>query len=89
MADLIAEDYEAGLVAPVFFGSAVNNFGVREMLETFVNIAPTATKQSKQRLRKVEVGEDKFSGFIFKIHANLDPKHRDRIGFMRVCSGRV
>jgi xanthine/CO dehydrogenase XdhC/CoxF family maturation factor len=81
------EEYAEGMVAPVFFGSAVNNFGVREMLETFVNIAP-APRSRETSLRKIEAGEDKFSGFIFKIHANLDPKHRDRIGFMRVCSGR-
>lgn len=84
---LEVEDYLAGLVAPVFFGSAVNNFGVREMLETFVNIAPEP-RSRETSLRKVDVQEDKFSGFIFKIHANLDPKHRDRIGFMRVCSGK-
>ena len=57
------------------------------MLETFVTIAPKP-RSRETSLRKVEVGEDKFSGFIFKIHANLDPKHRDRIGFMRVCSGK-
>ena len=85
--DLNIEEYAEGMVAPVFFGSAVNNFGVREMLETFVNIAPTPRSRDTS-LRKIEAGEDKFSGFIFKIHANLDPKHRDRIGFMRVCSGR-
>jgi peptide chain release factor 3 len=85
--DLNIEEYAEGMVAPVFFGSAVNNFGVREMLETFVNIAPTP-RSRETSLRKIEAGEDKFSGFIFKIHANLDPKHRDRIGFMRVCSGR-
>ncbi|MBS4043837.1 MAG: peptide chain release factor 3 [Chitinophagaceae bacterium] len=85
--DLNVEEYLQGKIAPVFFGSAVNNFGVREMLETFVNIAPRP--QSRQTsTREVKVGEDKFSGFIFKIHANLDPKHRDRIGFMRVCSGK-
>ena len=81
------EDYLLGKIAPVFFGSALNNFGVREMLNTFINIAPTP-RSRETSLREVEVGEDKFSGFIFKIHANLDPKHRDRIGFMRVCSGR-
>ena len=79
--------YLEGKIAPVFFGSAVNNFGVREMLETFVNIAPRPQSR-KTSTREVQVGEDKFSGFIFKIHANLDPKHRDRIGFMRVCSGK-
>jgi peptide chain release factor 3 len=85
--DLHIEDYLKGKIAPVFFGSAVNNFGVREMLETFVNIAPRPQSRPTST-REVKVNEDKFSGFIFKIHANLDPKHRDRIGFMRVCSGK-
>ncbi len=85
--DLNIEDYLKGKIAPVFFGSAVNNFGVREMLETFVNIAPRPQSRPTST-REVKVQEDKFSGFIFKIHANLDPKHRDRIGFMRVCSGK-
>jgi peptide chain release factor 3 len=81
------EDYLSGKIAPVFFGSAVNNFGVKEMLDTFIQIAPVP-RSRETSTRTVEVGEDKFSGFIFKIHANLDPKHRDRIAFMRVCSGR-
>ena len=85
--DLNIEDYLKGKIAPIFFGSAVNNFGVREMLETFVNIAPRPQSRLTST-REVKVNEDKFSGFIFKIHANLDPKHRDRIGFMRVCSGK-
>ena len=84
---LNVDEYLQGKIAPVFFGSAVNNFGVREMLETFVNIAPRPQSRPTST-REVEVHEDKFSGFIFKIHANLDPKHRDRIGFMRVCSGK-
>lgn len=85
--ELKVEDYLAGKVAPVFFGSAVNNFGVREMLDTFIRIAPIPrSRETTSRLVNVE--EDKFSGFIFKIHANLDPKHRDRIAFLRVCSGR-
>nr|WP_276501737.1 peptide chain release factor 3 [Terrimonas sp. H1YJ31] len=85
--ELKVEDYLAGKVAPVFFGSAVNNFGVREMLNTFIRIAPTPrSRETTKRFLSVE--EDKLSGFIFKIHANLDPKHRDRIAFMRVCSGR-
>ncbi|KIC93348.1 peptide chain release factor 3 [Flavihumibacter solisilvae] len=79
--------YLAGKVAPVFFGSAVNNFGVKEMLDTFIRIAPTPRSRETSK-RRVNVEEDKFSGFIFKIHANLDPKHRDRIAFLRVCSGR-
>ena len=81
------EDYLDGRVAPVFFGSAVNNFGVKEMLETFIRIAPTP-RPRQTTIRSVNPDEDKFSGFIFKIHANLDPKHRDRIAFLRVCSGR-
>ncbi|MEP6675278.1 MAG: peptide chain release factor 3 [Ferruginibacter sp.] len=80
-------DYLAGRTAPVFFGSAVNNFGVKEMLDTFIRIAPTPLPRHTN-VRDVAPGEDKFSGFVFKIHANLDPKHRDRIAFLRVCSGR-
>ena len=85
--ELNVKDYLAGKVAPVFFGSAVNNFGVREMLNTFIHIAPTPRSRETTK-RLVDVEEDKLSGFIFKIHANLDPKHRDRIAFMRVCAGR-
>jgi len=81
------EDYRTGKVAPVFFGSAINNFGVREMLDTFIRIAPTPLCRPTS-LREVCPGEEKLSGFIFKIHANLDPKHRDRIAFLRVCSGK-
>src|SRR5689334_18865544 len=84
---LIVDDYLAGRVAPVFFGSAINNFGVREMLNTFIRIAPTP-RSRETTARLVNVEEDKLSGFVFKIHANLDPKHRDRIAFLRVCSGR-
>lgn len=81
------EDYLAGKVAPVFFGSAINNFGVKEMLDTFIRIAPTpASRQTSTRV--VDVEEEKMSGFVFKIHANLDPRHRDRIAFFRVCSGK-
>src|SRR5215468_10521820 len=84
---LKVEDYLAGKVAPVFFGSAINNFGVKEMLDTFIRIAPTP-RSRETTSRMVNVEEDKLSGFVFKIHANLDPKHRDRIAFFRVCSGR-
>ncbi len=84
---LNVDDYLAARVAPVFFGSAVNNFGVREMLNTFIRIAPPPRSRETNK-RLVDVEEDKLSGFVFKIHANLDPKHRDRIAFMRVCSGR-
>ncbi|MFO7730706.1 MAG: peptide chain release factor 3 [Spirochaetia bacterium] len=80
------EEYSQGTLAPVFFGSALNNFGVRELLETFLEIAPSPVKRETDT-RFVEPQEEKFSGFIFKIHANLDPRHRDRIAFLRVCSG--
>ncbi len=83
---LSVEDYRAGKVAPVFFGSAVNNFGVQEMLDKFVEIAPSP-KPRETNLRVVEPNDGKFTGFVFKIHANIDPKHRDRIAFLRVCSG--
>jgi len=79
--------YLGGKVAPVFFGSAINNFGVKELLDTFIRIAPVPRSRATNT-GNVDVGAEKFSGFIFKIHANLDPKHRDRIAFLRVCSGR-
>ncbi len=85
--ELNVDDYLAGKVAPVFFGSAINNFGVKEMLDTFIKIAPTP-RSRETTVRPVNVEEDKMSGFVFKIHANLDPKHRDRIAFFRVCSGK-
>lgn len=81
------EDYLTGKVAPVFFGSAVNNFGVRELLDTFIRIAPPPIPRNTTA-REIEPDEKKFSGFIFKIHANMDPKHRNRIAFLRVCSGK-
>jgi len=81
------EEYLAGDIAPVFFGSAVNNFGVKELLDTFCAVSP-APRGRTTDLRAIEPGEEKFSGFVFKIHANLDPKHRDRIAFLRVVSGR-
>ncbi len=79
--------YLRGQKAPVFFGSAINNFGVKELLDTFIRISPNPQGRDTTESR-VEALDDKFSGFIFKIHANLDPKHRDRIAFLRVCSGR-
>jgi peptide chain release factor 3 len=80
-------DYLTGNIAPVFFGSAINNFGVKEMLDAFIDIAPTPRVRATT-VREISPQEDKFSGFVFKIHANLDPKHRDRIAFLRVCSGK-
>ncbi|THB67084.1 MAG: peptide chain release factor 3, partial [Spirochaetaceae bacterium] len=85
--DFEREEYLAGRTAPVFFGSALNNFGVRELLETFVKISPAPIPRPATT-REVQPEESSFSGFIFKIHANLDPRHRDRIAFLRVCSGR-
>ena len=85
--DFDNDAYLRGEKAPVFFGSAINNFGVRELLDTFIRISPEPRSRETTK-RVVQVGEDKFSGFIFKIHANLDPKHRDRIAFLRVCSGK-
>jgi len=81
------DNYLAGDVAPVFFGSAVNNFGVKELLDTFVRISPSPRGRDAD-IKRVEPDDKKFSGFIFKIHANLDPKHRDRIAFLRVVSGK-
>lgn len=85
--ELNIQDYLNGKVAPVFFGSAVNNFGVKELLDTFIRIAPPPIPR-ETTLREVFPNETKFSGFIFKIHANMDPKHRNRIAFLRVCSGQ-
>ncbi len=81
------EDYLAGDVAPVFFGSAVNNFGVKELLDTFVRISPSPRGRDTD-MGRMEPTDKKFSGFVFKIHANLDPKHRDRIAFLRIVSGK-
>ncbi len=81
-----ADHYREGYLAPVFFGSAVNNFGVKELLETFVEIAPSPLPRETS-IRIVEPAKQAFTGFVFKIHANLDPNHRDRIAFCRVCSG--
>jgi len=79
--------YLDGKLSPVFFGSAINNFGVKELLDCFIEIAPTPLARDTEE-RRVEPDEEKFSGFIFKIHANMDPKHRDRIAFLRICSGK-
>lgn len=81
------EAYRAGNLSPVFFGSAVNNFGVKELLDCFVEVAPSPLPRFTEE-REVFPTEEKFSGFIFKIHANIDPKHRDRIAFLRICSGK-
>ena len=81
------EDYLNGKLQPVFFGSALNNFGVRELLDCFIEIAPQPRpKQSEERL--VLPNEPKFTGFVFKIHANMDPNHRDRLAFIKIVSGK-
>ena len=80
------EAYLKGDLQPVFFGSALNNFGVQELLDCFVEIAPQP--QSKESdMRVVHPDEPKMAGFVFKIHANLDPKHRDRLAFVKIVSG--
>lgn len=78
--------YLEGNLSPVFFGSAVNNFGVKELLDCYIDISP-APRGSESEERKIEPTESKFTGFVFKIHANMDPKHRDRLAFIRICSG--
>ena len=79
-------DYLDGHLAPVFFGSALNTFGVKELLDCFIHIAPSP--QPTQAVeRVVEPGEEKFTGFVFKIQANMDPNHRSCIAFVKVCSG--
>ena len=80
------EAYLNGKLQPVFFGSALNNFGVRELLDCFVDIAP-APRSKESDTRVVAPDEAKFSGFVFKIHANMDPKHRDRLAFIKIVSG--
>ncbi len=81
------DQYLAGNLAPVFFGSALYNFGVQELLDTFLKIAPTPRPSlSEERIIKPE--ETGFTGFIFKIHANIDPNHRSRIAFVKICSGK-
>ena len=79
--------YLDGNLQPVFFGSALNNFGVRELLDCFIEIAPKPRpKQSEERL--VQPDEKEFTGFVFKIHANMDPNHRDRLAFIKIVSGK-
>jgi peptide chain release factor 3 len=85
--DFDLDEYLAGKLTPVFFGTALRNFGVMEMLDGFVDFAPPPLpREATDRI--VDPTDEAFSGFIFKIQANMDPKHRDRIAFMRVCSGR-
>jgi peptide chain release factor 3 len=80
-------DYLAGKLTPVFFGSAINNFGILELLDAFAEYAPSPSPRQAEQ-RQVSPEEDKFSGFVFKVQANMDPAHRDRVAFLRVCSGK-
>ena len=82
-----ADEFLAGRLTPVYFGSAINNFGVKELLDALVEFAPSPPPRETQ-VRTVEPDEEKFSGFVFKIQANMDPAHRDRIAFLRICSGK-
>lgn len=79
--------YLTGKISPVFFGSALYNFGVKELLDTFVEIAPYPVETQAVE-RTINPFETKFTGFVFKIHANMDPSHRDRIAFVKICSGK-
>ncbi|ETN96938.1 peptide chain release factor 3 [Zhouia amylolytica AD3] len=81
-----AQAYQKGELQPVFFGSALNNFGVRELLDCFIDIAPSPRPKNAEE-REVKPNEDTFTGFVFKIHANMDPKHRDRLAFIKIVSG--
>jgi peptide chain release factor 3 len=81
------EDYLAGDLTPVFFGSAINNFGILELLDAFAEYAPSPRPRAAEQ-RMVSPDEDKFTGFVFKVQANMDPSHRDRVAFLRVCSGK-
>ncbi len=81
------DEFLQGTLTPVFFGSALNNFGVRELLDAFAEYAPSP-QQRETKTREVKPSEPKFSGFVFKIQANMDPQHRDRVAFLRVCSGK-
>ncbi len=84
--DFDKDKYLKGLQQPVFFGSALNNFGVRELLDCFIEIAPSPrAKMAEERL--VGADEKELTGFVFKIHANMDPKHRDRLAFVKIVSG--
>lgn len=80
------QEYLNANIAPLFFGSALNNFGVKELLDCFIDLAPSPLHRETEE-RIVKPNEEKFTGFVFKIHANMDPNHRDRIAFVKVCSG--
>ena len=81
-----SQSYLEGNLTPIYFGSAINTFGVQELLNGLTDITPPPARQSSLT-REISSNENKVTGFIFKIQANMDPKHRDRIAFMRLCSG--
>ncbi|HEX6842491.1 MAG TPA: EF-Tu/IF-2/RF-3 family GTPase, partial [Stellaceae bacterium] len=81
------QSYRQGHLTPVFFGSALNNFGVRELLRGIAELAPPPRPQPALP-RPIEPGESRVTGFVFKVQANIDPQHRDRVAFLRLCSGR-
>jgi peptide chain release factor 3 len=87
MPEFDLEEFRAGRLSPIFFGSAINNFGVQELLRGLAENAPPPRPQHADP-RTVEPGEPKVTGFVFKVQANMDPNHRDRIAFMRLCSGK-
>ncbi|CAH1655117.1 peptide chain release factor RF3 [Hyphomicrobiales bacterium] len=82
------EAFREGHLTPVFFGSALRNFGVRDLIDAIAEMAPAPRDQEADQ-RMVEAGEPRMTGFVFKIQANMDPNHRDRIAFIRVCSGKL
>lgn len=84
--EFLLEDYLSGKLTPVYFGSAINNFGIKELLDDFAEWAPGPLPHITQK-REVSPNEENFTGFVFKIQANMDPKHRDRMAFLRICSG--
>ncbi len=84
--DFDIDAYRKGKLAPIFFGSALNNFGVRELLHAFLKLAPSPLNSVSDK-REISPYEETFSGFVFKIHANMDPNHRNRIAFVKICSG--
>lgn len=84
---LSIKDYLAAKQTPVFFGSAISNFGVKELLDEFIDIAPPPGPRESDA-RTIQANENEMTGFVFKIQANMDPAHRDRIAFMRICSGK-
>ena len=83
------EEVLNGELTPIFFGSAMNNFGIQRFLEQFIEIAPMPSARKSEKGALIEPASSQFSGFIFKIQANMDPSHRDRVAFMRICSGKL